>query len=210
MRGRRTRSSMIGRVQATLSWIGEEWLGRAVRDEIALCTASGSGVTSRASASLALRPAPENLRVRLPLRFAVPGRLDANVDMDLRFTVSARYGTPSVWLYQSVADIGWANWGDPHALPAVESVLRTLLRAFVGRALERRFVTTLAEAVRRLCPSEEGLALSAMWMDENAVQFRCSHATRHLMPVMLRAFPEVPWDGREVLRELLKEELALN
>lgn len=204
---RLVRSSMIQKVQATRSWIGEQWLEGVVNEELAL-RASGSGVTARGPAVLTLRPAPENLRVRIPLRIEVLDRFDANVDLDLRFTIAARGGAPGVWLYQFVADIGWVDWATPLALPGVESVLRTMLRAFLGQALEHRLQTALGEGLRLFCSPNDELELCAMWIDEQAVQFHCEPATA-LLSVTLRAFPEIRLDGREIVRDALLE-LALN
>jgi hypothetical protein len=201
-RAPRERPSLQSLAEATLSWIGEEWLEQAVRDEIATLLAQNDALLPGGAPTVTVRPAPDNVRVRVPLRIAVPGSFDANADLDLRLSISAWNGAPRAWLYQFEVDVSWAAWRHAGALTPMEEVMRHLLRGFLEQELEQRVGTVLAEAVQRLCPPEDGYHLDSMWNDEQVIRFCCLPAVPRGLPITLRAFPEVNLGGTDLAQRI--------
>ncbi len=193
------RPSLQSLAEATLSWIREESLDQAVREAIALGFADGSGVTPRGAPTVTVRPAPENVRVRAPFRVAILDGCDANVDLDLRFTIAAWDGAPHVWLYQFDADVGRTAWPNVASPGVHEEVIREVLRVSVGPRLERRIARALDRGVRRLCPVEGGHHLHSMWSDEQMIRFQCRPAATRTLPITLRAFPEVTLEAGDLI-----------
>ena len=194
------RPSLRSVAEATLSWIQEESLDLAVRDAIALGFADRSGVTPRGAPTVTVRPAPENLRVRVPFGIAILDRCDATVDLDLRFTIAAWQGAPHVWLYQFDADVSRTAWRNVVSPGVPEEAIREVLRRSLGPRLERRIARALDQGVRRLCPVEGGQRLHSMWSDEQMIRFQCRPAATRTLPITLRAFPEVELDAGDLAR----------
>jgi hypothetical protein len=194
----RRRPSLQSVAAATLSWIREESLNAAVREAFAPVLA-GPSVRPLDVPTVTVRRAPENLRVRVPLRIAIFDGYDAAVDLDLRVAIGAWNGAPHAWLYQFDVDVTWTAWQDATSLRRREAMIRQLLQVGLASELERRIAGALVAGVRRLCPMGDGQRLHAMWLDEQAIRFRCSPAAGRTLPITLRVFPEVALGGGDLM-----------
>jgi hypothetical protein len=193
----RRRPSLQSVAEATLSWIREESLNEAVREAFAPLL-EGPSVRPLDVPTVTVHPAPENARVRVPLRIAIFAGYDAAVDLDLRVAIGALNGAPRAWLYQFDVDVTWTAWQDVTSLRRREAMIRQTLRVGLASELERRIASTLDQCVRRLCPMGDGQRLHAMWLDGQAIRFRCSPATGRTLPITLRVFPEVALGGGDL------------
>lgn len=187
----RRRPSLQSVAEATLSWIREESLDEAVRDAFAPVLDGQSRVRPLDVPAVTVHPAPENVRVRVPLRIAIFDGYESAVDVDVRVAIGTMNGAPHAWLYRFDADVTWTAWQDVTSLGRREAIIREMLHVGLASGLERRIAGALDQCVRRLCPMGDGQRLRAMWTDEQAIRFQCSPAAGRTLPITLRVFPEV-------------------
>ena len=194
----RRRPSLQSVAEATLSWIREEELDAAVRDAFAPVL-DGQTVRPLDVPTVTVHPAPDNVRVRVPLRIAIFDGYDAAVDLDLRVAIGPLNGAPHAWLYRFDADVTWTAWQDVTSLGRREMIIREMLQVCLASELERRIAIALDRRVRQLCPMGDGQRLHTMWLDEQAIRFQCSPAAGRTLPITLRVFPEVALGGGDLI-----------
>jgi hypothetical protein len=127
----------------------------------------------------------------MPLHMTIPGSFAASADFDFLYGVAAHGGEPNVSFSRFERGFLWSVWRDSRVLGDVEAFISQVLGTWLGNELRRRLTTELSDAVRHLCPPDEGYELDAMCTDTHAIGFRCCLPARQVLPITMRAFPNV-------------------